>query len=174
MGHDELSEAIRGFRVQGRDLSSTGLIQAVAGNSGADFLIVPTMLKDGDRWKARLDIRDPETATTDTVREVQAGVSVLVKESAYAMVLPLADEIEQVHCGARPGDPLTAFVHRLLNRTPHHRLAVGSLDAADAFEQGLGRYEELEISTSASSFKQASLADPQPSPSRGAAESRAS
>ena len=160
VGHDELSEAIRGFRGQGRDLSSTGLIQAVAGNSGADFLIVPTMLKDGDRWKARLDIRDPETATTDTVREVQAGVSVLVKESAYAMVLPLADEIEQYVASASWRSRLTAFVHRLLNRTSHHRLAVGSLDAADAFEQGLGRYEELEISTSASSFERASLADP--------------
>jgi serine/threonine protein kinase/Tfp pilus assembly protein PilF len=160
VGHDELSEVIRGFRVQGRDLSSTGLIQAVAGNSGADFLIVPTILKDGDRWKARLDIRDPETATTDTVREVQAGVSVLVKESAYAMVLPLADEIEHYVASASWRSRVTAFVHRLLNRTPHQRLAVGSLDAADAFEQGLGQYEELEISTSASSFERASQADP--------------
>ncbi len=124
------------------------------------FLIVPTILKDGDRWKARLDVRDPETATTESVREIQSGVSVLVKESAYAMVLPLAGEIEQYVASVSWRSRLTAFVHRLLNRTPHHRLAVGSLDAADAFEQGLDRYQELEISTSASSFERASQADP--------------
>jgi tetratricopeptide (TPR) repeat protein len=160
VGHEELSEVIRGRRSDGRDLSSTAVIQAIAGGSGADFLVVPTILKDGDRWKARLDIRDPETATTDTVREIQAGPSVLVKESAYAMVLSLADEIEQYVASVSWRSRFTAFIHSVLSRTPHHRLAVGSLDAADAFEQGLDRYEELEISTSASSFERASQADP--------------
>ena len=132
----------------------------LAGASGADFLIVPTILKDGDRWKARLDVRDPGTSTTHTVREVQAGASVLVKESAYAMVLPLANEVEQYVAGMSWRSRITAFVHRFLNRTPDHRLAVASLDAADAFEQGLGRYEELEISTAASFFERASTGDP--------------
>ncbi len=160
VGHDDLLEVIRGARAEGRDLSSTAVIQAVAGGSGADFLIMPTILKDGDRWKARLDVRDPETSTTDSVREVQGGVSVLAKESAYAMVLPLADEIEQYVASVSWRSRLTAFVLRLLNRTADHRLAVASLDAADAFEQGLDRYEQLEFSTSASSFERASQTDP--------------
>ena len=161
VGHDDLSEVIRGFRVGGRDVSSTAVIQAVAGTSGADVLIVPTILKEGDRWKARLDVRNPETATTDTVKEIEAGASVLVKESAYAMVLPLAEEIEGYVASASWRSRLTAFVHGILNRARSpHRLAVGSLDAADALEQGLDSYEELELSAAASSFERASQADP--------------
>jgi len=161
VGHEDLSEKIRGFRVAGRDLSSTAVIQAIAGGSGADLLIVPTILKEGDRWKARLDVRDPETATTDTVSEIDAGVSVLVKESAYAMVLPLADEIERHVARMSWRLRLTAFVRGLLSGPrSSHRLAVGSLDAADALEQGLDRYEELELSAAARSFERASQADP--------------
>jgi tetratricopeptide (TPR) repeat protein len=161
VGHDELSEAVRGFRVDGRDLSSTAVIQAVAGSSGADFLIVPTILKEGDRWKARLDVRDPVTATTDTVREIEAGASVLVKESAYAMVTPLAEEIERHFASLSSRSRLRAFVHRLLTGAGGpQRPVVNSLDAADALEQGLDRYEELELSAAAASFERASQADP--------------
>jgi tetratricopeptide (TPR) repeat protein len=161
VGHDELSETVRGFRVDGRDLSSTAVIQAVAGSSGADFLIVPTILKEGDRWKARLDVRDPVTATTDSIKEIEAGASVLVKESAYAMVTPLAEEIERHFASLSWRSGLRAFVHGLVTRTAgSNRLAVNSLDAADALEQGLDRYEELELSAAATSFERASQADP--------------
>ena len=117
VGHDELSEVVRGFRVGGRDLSSTGCHSGRRRSSGADFLIVPTILKEGDRWKARLDVRDPVTATTDTIREIEAGASVLVKESAYAMVTPLAEEIERHFASLSWRSRLRAFVHGLLNRT---------------------------------------------------------
>jgi tetratricopeptide (TPR) repeat protein len=161
VGHEDLSEGIRGFRVAGRDLSSSAVIQALAGSSRADLLIIPTILKEGARWKARLDVRDPETSTTKTVNEIDAGVSVLVKESAYAMVLPLAEEIERHVAGTSWRLRLTAYVHGLMNGArSSQRLAVGSLDAADAIEQGLDRYEELELSAAASSFERASQADP--------------
>jgi tetratricopeptide (TPR) repeat protein len=161
VGHGDLSEVIRGFRVAGRDVSSTAVIQAVAGSSGADVLIVPTILKEGDRWKARLDVRNPETATTDTMKEIEAGASVLVKESAYAMVAPLAEEIERYVESASWRSRLTALVHGILHRARSpHALAVGSLDAADALERGLDRYEELEVSAAAGSFERASQADP--------------
>ena len=49
-------------------------------------------------------------------RRIEAGASVLVKESAYAMVLPLAGEIERYVASVSWRSRLTAFVARLLNR----------------------------------------------------------
>ena len=74
---------------------------------------------------------------------------------------PLAEEIERHFASLSWRSRLRAFVHGLLNRARSpHRLAVGSLDAADALEQGLDRYEELELSAAATSFERASQADP--------------
>ena len=161
VGHDELSAVIRRFRVEGRDVSSTEVLQAVAANTAAELLIVPTILKEGDRWKARIEFRNSQTATTHAVEEIEAGDPVLVKESAYGMVAPLVEGIERHVARLSWRARLTEFLHRSWNRASSpHPLPVSTLDAAAAFEHGVDRYEELEFSSAATFFDSGSKEDP--------------
>jgi len=156
-----LLEIVRGFILKGTDPTSREVLRALTTHSGAQVVIVPTLLRENGNWRARVEFRSPETATNLAVYETDPVVSSLVKDTAYGLTASLAAGIEG-HFKAT--EPLRLRVLATIRdffgserRPVSARLR--TLDAAEAFERGIDAYHELEYDAAQRSFAGAAEQD---------------
>ena len=160
--YDRELQILRRFRFAAQDVSSREAVQALTANSGAQVVIAPTLLYENGAWKARVEFRNPSTATNVAVQETAPIVSSLMKDTVHALMPQVAASIE-THFGRAA--PLRVS---LANRLRHiagggglqPELSTRSLDAAVRLEQGIDAYDRLEYEAARTAFADAARADP--------------
>jgi len=159
--YDRLLQIIRRYRQGPADVSSREAMQAVATQSGAAMVIVPTLLNDNGALRARIDLRDVVTAASVATYETGPVVSSLVKDSAYGLMLPVAAAVND-HTRrtgswrAYAGDAIRS----LASPRPPPRSQLRTLDAAAAFERGVDAYAQQEYAAALGAFADAAQLDP--------------
>ena len=160
--YDRELHILRRFRSAGQDVSSREAVQALTTNSGAQIVVAPTLLYENGAWKARVEFRDPATATNVAVHETDPIVSSLMKDTVHALMPQVAAAVESQF--VRIGPLRVRIAHqlrRLAGRgTPAPELLTRSLDAAAHLEQGLDSYDRLEYDAALAAFTDAAQADP--------------
>jgi tetratricopeptide (TPR) repeat protein len=161
--YERLFEIIRRFALNGTDVSSREAIQAIGANSGAQIVVVPTLLYENRAWRGRAEFRSPETAINTAVYETVPVVSSLSKDTAYALMASLAEGIEQHFQNNAPAkvrlvEQLRSIAGR---RAPAMMPKLRTLDAAAEFERGLSAYEGLQYANARRSFANAVERDPE-------------
>lgn len=162
MPYDRELQIIRRFRAAGQDISSREVIQALTANSGAQVVVVPTLLYENGAWRARVEFRRADTGTNDATAEMPPVVSSLIKDTAYGFMPPLASSIQAYFIETGPrrayvADIIRKFVGR---ERPSPALRLRTLDAAAAFEAGIDAYEQQEYSTALRAFTDATSREP--------------
>ena len=160
--YERLLEIVRPFTAPGSDVSSRDAIQRLTTSSGARIVVVPTLLNENGGWKARVEFRDAATATTTARYETPVVVSSLMKDTVYALMPPLAAAVQDHFAATGPwrayvANKLAAWTGR--GRRPAGP-RLGSLDAAQAFVEGIDAYERQEFPAALNAFATASAADP--------------
>jgi len=152
-------EPLSQFVSAGADVSSREAVTAIAANSGDALVLVPTLLRDGAEWRARVELRDRATATTAWTYETVVEKTALSRDAAYRLALSLAEGINSHF--RTPEARLKYAVMRWLGMTDAAVVAhVQSLEAAQAFEEGSRWYESLEYAAARRSFAAAVQRDP--------------
>jgi tetratricopeptide (TPR) repeat protein len=160
LAYDRLLQIVRRFRRAGGDVSSREAMQTIAIHSGAQVIIVPTLLYENGAWRARIDFRNAATAATEATYETSPVVSSLVKDTVYGLMSPLADAVHGHVRGTGPWRAYVADVIRsVIGRAPPRRPRMRTLDAAAAFEQGVDAYEQQEYSAALARFTAAAQLD---------------
>ena len=164
MPYDRLNQIVQRYRGAGNDVSSREALQAIARQSDARVLVVPTMLYENGGWKARVEFRDPATAANQATYETpQPVVSSLMKDAVYGLTASLATEIEKHFLDTGPRRASIAVrLRRLVGRDPVTAAVprLRTLDAAAAFERGLAAYEQQEFADARLAFTSAAELDP--------------
>jgi FimV-like protein len=152
-------EPLGRFVSVGTDVSSRDAIDAVEANTGAALVLVPTLLREGGDWRARVELRDRATATTAWSYETAAEKTALSKDAAYRLALALAEAIEDHFRTplARARRTLMRLVG-LADASPAAH--VQSLEAAKAFEEASRSYENIEYAAARRAFASAVRHDP--------------
>jgi tetratricopeptide (TPR) repeat protein len=128
---------------------SAAAVQAAAGASGAQVVVVPSLIYDSGALKARAELFDPKGTSVGRV-ETAPLVSSLIKDAAATLVGSLAVAVDErlrqrrwtlARAGARP-------------------MRFASLDAAKAFEEGLGAHDVGEYAAARDAFAEAAKEDP--------------
>jgi tetratricopeptide (TPR) repeat protein len=152
-------ESVRRFMRDGADISNRDAVQAVPARTDATVLIVPTLLRDGTAWRARVELRDARTANNLWQYETAPVTSSLTHDTAYQLTLALATEVNR---------RVTPLRRRVLDTVkalgPVGRRAVArprSLEAAKAFADGVAWYDDLEYARARQRFADAVELDPQ-------------
>ena len=159
--YDRLLQIVRRFRQGEGDVSSREAMQALAKQSGARVIIVPTLTYENRAWRARAEFRNAETATNEGTSDTEPVVSSLVKDAAYGLIATLSADIEThfLRSGTRRAY-LASVVRRIAGRAPSAPLPrMRSLDASAAFERGIDAYEQQEYSAALASFAMAAELD---------------
>jgi tetratricopeptide (TPR) repeat protein len=151
--YPRLLEIVRRFiGAKDRDVSSSEAIQAIATQSGASFVIIPSLEYRNGMWLARAQVRSVEAGTVTNTYETEALASSLPKDTALRQ-LPLLAEKIQAHF--RANGPGRSYASRPVSAR------FRNLDALRAFEEGLNAYAELEYSSALAAFRRAAAADDQ-------------
>ena len=76
VGHDQRTTVLRGVLDAGRDPASGEAVQALRAQTGAELLVVVTLVNEGAGFRARVQLRSAETATDvgTPVRDAGRGV----------------------------------------------------------------------------------------------------
>ena len=146
-----LVEIVRQFVGSG-DTSSRDAIQAIATQSGARFVVMPTLEYRDGSWLARAQVRNVETGMVTRSYETDGVVSSLPEDATYRLTSSLADRIHvdfKVNGPGRSYDPRPAS-SRFRN-----------LAALRAFAEGLAQYEQLEYSAALAAFRRSISEDDQ-------------
>jgi serine/threonine protein kinase/tetratricopeptide (TPR) repeat protein len=161
--YGRLLDILRRFEAGGADLSSREAMQAIAANSGAQIIIVPTLLYENGAWRARAELRMPDTATSAAVYDTDPIASSLSKNTAYSLMATLADRLrrhveEHAPANVRALNMLRGFFG---GHQPSPAPRFSSLEAAADFERGVNQYELLRFAEAQQSLTAATLKDPQ-------------
>jgi tetratricopeptide (TPR) repeat protein len=144
-------EVLRRHIGRAGDVSSNDAIQALATQSGASVLIVPSLEYRNGAWLARADLRNATTRTALGMVETDAVPSSLSTETAQRLIASLASLVQDRFKVRWP--------HRVRPRSAEGRFR--SLEAASAFEEGLNAYEQMEYAAAVAGFRRAVERDPQ-------------
>ena len=135
---DALRQGARGMRrflQQKADVSSRDAIQAITAATGAELVVVPTLLRDGGAWRARVELRDPRTSNSVWEHDTTPEVSSLTRDVAYRSAMSLAEDL-QAHLKSRR----TSVIDMLRSVWPwsrdDHARRWQSIDIAKAFAEG--------------------------------------
>lgn len=166
-----LVEIVRRFMSGTGDVSSRDAIQAIATQSEARLIVIPTLENRSGTWLARAEFRSVETGTNTGTYETEAVTSSLPKETVYRLMASLANGIQE-HFG--PGGRLDSVLvrlhvgigfrqqlHQLVYAPRSPRSGFRNVDAARAFEQGLNDYEQMEYSAALGALRRAAAEDAQ-------------
>jgi serine/threonine protein kinase/tetratricopeptide (TPR) repeat protein len=152
--YSRVLEILRRFLDQRADVSNRDAIQAISANTGAALVVVPTLLRDGGAWRARVELRDPRTSNSIWEHETDPETSSLTRDVAYRMTLRLATDIEAHLKGRR-----SSVVEALMGFLPFgHRDRPGrmrSLEAVKAFAEGAAWYDDYEYARARQAFRMA-------------------
>ena len=159
--YDQLRQIVGRFQATGRDVSSREAMQALTMHSGAQVIVVPTLLYENGAWRARVEFRRADTATGDGAYETAPVVSSLIKDTAYGLMPDLADGVEARFLATGPTRAYVAHVAREFAgwAAPARVPRLRTLDAAANFEQGLDAYDRLEYAAALRAFASASEQD---------------
>jgi tetratricopeptide (TPR) repeat protein len=144
--YSRLLQIVRRFLADGTDVSSREAVSAITAHSGAQVVIVPSLVYEQGAWRARAEFQDAASATNTATAETSPVTSSLAKDTAYRLVSSVAAAIHDHFRDAGPGASSTARPAAARLRT---------LDAAAAFEAGLNAYEELEFGSARAAFARA-------------------
>ena len=153
VSYRRLIEMIRRFVGTG-DVASTEAIQAIAMQSGARFVVTPSLeyRSNDNTWFAKAEIRNTDTGTPTNTYDTDAVTSTLPKDAAYRLMSSLADAVQRHFKAHGPG--------RSYGRRPAGA-RLRDLEAAQAFEEGLNNYEQREYSAALVAFQRAASRDDQ-------------
>jgi tetratricopeptide (TPR) repeat protein len=145
---------LRRFRAGGGDISSREALQALATQSDAQTIVIPTLLYENGSWQARVEVRDADSATNSGAIGVDGVVSSLMKDAVYGLMSSLTERIDR-HFGDIAGwrAGLAAAILQMTGRAPTEagpRLL--NLDAAADFERGLNAYDQQEFAAALKFF----------------------
>jgi tetratricopeptide (TPR) repeat protein len=144
--YPRLLETIRRYLLGAGDISSREAIAAIGSNTGAMFLVVPSLENSAGAWAAKAELRNVQTGTSVATVQTDPVATALPLETAQRLITSLAATIQRQF---RPSWP-----HRLPAESP-----VGgrfrNLEAARSFEQGLNAYEQNEYASALAAFKRA-------------------
>ena len=133
----------------------------ISANTSAPVIVVPTLMREGVGWKARVEFREAQTARSDGAVETEVAISAIVDETVYRTLIPaLASKVEDRFRNLSLRVRLAHLVRRFMGFENSGRLPASTLAAAVAFEQGLNAYEELEYGYAVRSFAAAVESDP--------------
>ena len=149
--HSRTLEIVRRFLTSGADPSSRDAVQALAMQSGARFVVVPTLLYENGMWRARAELQDSATATNASVLETAPVASSLAKDTAYALMANVASAVQGHFEGV-------AAPQAHMPRSAAARLR--TLDAARSYEAGIDAVGRLEYAAARTAFADAVKADP--------------
>ena len=157
--YSRVLEVLRRFLQQKADVSSRDAIQAITEATGAELVAVPTLLRDGGSWRARVELRDPRTSNSVWEHDTNPEVSSLTRDVAYRSAMSLAADL-QAHLKSRR----TSVIDVLRSVWPWSRddqaRRLQSIDIAKAFAEGTAWYEDFEYAQAREAFRAASGLDP--------------
>jgi tetratricopeptide (TPR) repeat protein len=152
-------EILRRFVQQKADVSSRDAIQAVTAATGAELVVVPTLLRDGGAWRARVELRDPRTSNSVWEHDTSPEVSSLTRDVAYRSTMSLAEDI-RAHLKSRRTSAIDVL-QSMWPWTQEDRAGRWqSIDIAKAFAEGTAWYEDFEYAQAREAFRVASSLDP--------------
>jgi tetratricopeptide (TPR) repeat protein len=158
---DRVAEIIRLFRGGGRDISSRDALQALTMQGGAQIVVVPTLLYEATGWKARVELRDADTATNVATYETEPVVSSLPKDAAYGLMLAASARVhEHFRTQGSRRTYVAETIRALVRSAPAPAKKMRTLDAAAAFAAGVDAYEQQEYDAALRSLVAASEQDP--------------
>jgi tetratricopeptide (TPR) repeat protein len=134
------------------DVSSSEAIEAIASQSGARFVVLPSLEYRSGMWFGAVQVRSADTGTTIKSYETPGSSSALPRNTALALVPLIADAVQAHFKTAGPGRAYTV-------RPASSRFR--NLEAAQAYEQGANAYEQLEYSAALDGFQRAAALDDQ-------------
>jgi tetratricopeptide (TPR) repeat protein/tRNA A-37 threonylcarbamoyl transferase component Bud32 len=155
--YERLLQIVRPFR----DTPAAGgdrpaLLEAVAAHTGAGTIVVPMLVREGNAWKARAEIRDARTSAVVTRVETASVTSALPKDSAYELTVQLAAALDDHFLSSGPRRAaIREWARRLRAERPAPAPRLGTLDAAGAFERGIDAYERMEYAAARDAFGEA-------------------
>jgi len=149
-----LVEMIRSFMSTSGDISSSEAVRAIATQSGAPFLVVPTLVyRDRDStWLVEVQIRRADIGTVIARYETAPLTSSLSQQTSFRLTEAAAESVQKHFQVNGPGRSFTA-------RPPASRFR--DPDAARLFAQGLINYDALEYSAALDAFSEAARLDTQ-------------
>jgi len=150
MPYRRLEPIVRAIAAQGIDMSSREAVQVLSTQSGARFLIVPTLVYQSGTWRGRAEIQAADTATNTAVIETAPIASSLVRDTAYTLATDLALRVQEYFKTNGPGRSYPS-------RSASSRFR--SLDAARLFEQGVSAFDQLEYDAAQRFLSQARALD---------------
>ena len=160
VGHEQLMSVIRRFRAQGKDIASGEALQAVRDHTGVPVLVVMSIVNDGAGFKARLEFSEAGGLSPNETYETAGEVSTIVGQTAYQLLRPAAETIEQFGARRSWRTQITGFVRAALGNVFEPTFPARTLDSVALFEKGLDAYEELEYVAARRAFEGAATADP--------------
>jgi len=161
--YERVLQIERQFMHKTLDVAGREAVRALTTESGATFVVVPTLLYESRAWRARVEVRSAETATNVAVYESDPIVSSLSKDTIYGLMSTLAEGVQGYF---RANGPRRTYARHLARRLggrtspPPLSPPLRSLDAAKAFEEGTSAYEQLEYAAARQAFAQAAEQDP--------------
>ncbi len=149
-----LAEMIRPFLTKDKDVSSNEAIQRVVSESGAQFLIVPTLVyRDREaKWLVEIQVRNAATGTTIATYETPPVTSTLSQQTAFRLVMAAANDVQQHFRTNGPGRSFSSRPANSRFRDP---------EAARRFADGLIKYDEMEYAAALEDFQEATRLDAQ-------------
>ena len=152
-------EILRRFIRDESDVSSRDAIQAITAATGAELVVVPTLLRDGGSWRARVELRDPRTSSNVWVHETSPEISSLTRDVAYRSALSLAEDLE-AHLKSRRTSVIDGLRRAWPWSSEERAGRWQSIDIAKAFAEGTAWYEDFEYAQARDAFRRASALDP--------------
>jgi tetratricopeptide (TPR) repeat protein/tRNA A-37 threonylcarbamoyl transferase component Bud32 len=149
-----LVEVIRPFMLASGDISSSDAVRAIATQSGAPFLVVPTLVyRDRDStWLVEVQVRRADTGTIIARYETAPLTSSLSQQTSFRLTAATAETIQQHFKINGPGRSFKPRPASSRFRDP---------EAARLFVQGLISYDALEYAAARDAFSEAARIDDQ-------------
>jgi tetratricopeptide (TPR) repeat protein len=148
--HGRAMQALRRFIGAGQDVSSSEALDALSESSGAQFVVVPSLVYADRSWRARVEVRNADTAASK-VYETEPIVTVQRNEAAYSLMRAIAGRVQEHFRALERGRP---FVERPV------AARLRSLDAVKALEEGVAWFDAWEYGSALTAFERAATDDP--------------
>jgi tetratricopeptide (TPR) repeat protein len=151
--HHRLLQLLRSTRAAGDDVSSIDVMRALARHSGARVIVVPTLLFDGHEYRARAQFQDVASGVSVAGLgdvETPPMISAIAGETAYRAIVTLAERMQ------------SRFAESIWARSFQPRTAparLRTLDAVEAFHEGLDAFDQLEYSAAREAFERVTQLD---------------